>query len=58
MTAVQLRDRERVTEKELSRGLRGLLRVSVDVLRSSGDVQVVDRRWIDENVRFVKRESR
>jgi hypothetical protein len=57
-TAIQFRDRKGATEKELSTGLLGLLRVSADVLRSSGDVSVVDRRWIDENVRFAKRESR
>jgi hypothetical protein len=57
-TAVQLRKRKHVTDEELERGLLGLLRVSVDVLRLSGDVRIVDRRWIDEHVGITRKEMK
>lgn len=49
---VRVRDRARVTGEELSMAIRGLLLVSVDVLRAAGEVRTLDVEWIEENVRI------
>jgi hypothetical protein len=50
--AVRVRERGRATQEELVVALKGLLMASVDVLRAAGEVEMIDRDWIDANVRF------
>lgn len=51
-TVVRVRERKRATGEELSMAIRGLLLVSVDVLRAAGEVRTLDVEWIEENVRI------
>ena len=56
--AVRVRDRGRVSQEELVVALKGLLVASVDVLRAAGEVEMIDRDWIEANVRFpIKRKN-
>lgn len=53
-TEVRVHDRGPATAAELRQAMTGLLRIGVDVLRSDGEVEVLDRRWLDENLKFRK----
>ena len=53
-TAVRVQDRGLAAAAELRQAVTGLLRIGVDVLRSDGEVEVLDRRWLDENLKFRK----
>ena len=53
--AVRVRERGGATEEELVLALKGLLVASVDVLRAAGEVEMIDRDWIEANVRFPTR---
>lgn len=49
---LRVRERGPATDGELRRAIEGLLIISVETYRATGEIEVLDRRWLEDNVRF------